>query len=257
MSLIYYLPLKKTHFALQLQLHCVRTHCVELSISLNLCISSEFSELLAHITCKMQRAFFVILSLPFSSEVSLLSTADCQACLTCLRLSSLPALPVPYGLLTSSYWNEEAWLGLLTKQLLWKKTRMLQFLLQQFRLCLQCHFLAAFSVSEHAAWSGVSLYGFFFTRNFGLFKKWKTTRKHKYLHSVLISIEGSSHVKQGRFSQWIIIRKKSDALLVHLPSSNLRSLYAHHFILLSSLTLPSPSMSVWQCERTLNQAVKI
>lgn len=119
-----------------------------------------------------------------------------------------------------------------------KKQRMLQFLLQQFRLCLQCHFMAAFSVSEHAAWSGVSLYGFFFTRNFGLFKKWKTTRKHKCLHSVLISIEGSSHVKQGRISQWIIIRKKSDALLVHLPSSNLRSLYAHHFILLSSLTLP-------------------
>lgn len=95
---------------------------VELSISLNLCISSESSELPAHITCKMQGAFFV-LSLPLSSEVSLLSTADCQACLTCLRLNSLPALPVPYGLLWSSYWNKEAWLGLLTKKLLWKKTK--------------------------------------------------------------------------------------------------------------------------------------
>lgn len=99
---------------------------VALSLSLNPHISSESSEFPAHITCELQGAFFVTLSLPLSSEVPLLPTAHCWAYLTCSTLSSLPALPVPYGLLMSSYWNKETWLGLLTKQLLWKQ-RMLQF----------------------------------------------------------------------------------------------------------------------------------
>lgn len=96
---------------------------VALSLSLNPCISSESSELPAHSACKLQGDFFVTLSLPLSSEVSLFSTAHCQAYLTCSRLSSLPALPVPYRLLMSRYWNKEEWLGLLTKQLLWNENK--------------------------------------------------------------------------------------------------------------------------------------
>lgn len=69
---------------------------------------------------------------------------------TCSRLRSLPALPVPYGLLTCSYWIKEALAGSTHKAApVGRKQRMPWFQQQQFRLhLLQCHFMAAFSVSD-------------------------------------------------------------------------------------------------------------
>ncbi|XP_030337506.1 deubiquitinase DESI2-like isoform X3 [Strigops habroptila] len=67
---------------------------------------------------------------------------------TCSRLRSLPALPVPYGLLTCSYWIKEALAGSTHKAApVGRKQRMPWFQQQQFRLhLLQCHFMAAFSI---------------------------------------------------------------------------------------------------------------
>lgn len=108
----------------------------------------SFLIFLPTLACKLQGALLLphwhlALNFPYS----LLQTA--KHIHTGSRLRSLPALPVPYGLLTSSYWIKEAWLGLLTKQLLWKEKQRMPWFQQQFRLhLLHCHFMAAFSVSN-------------------------------------------------------------------------------------------------------------
>lgn len=124
MPLIYYLSLKKTHFAIKLQPHYLLLwHWASPWIHASLLSLLNFLPTVLPAHSKLQGAFFVILSLPLRSEVSLFSTAHCQAYLTCSRLSSLPALPVPYRLLMGRYWNKEECLGLLTKQLLWKENK--------------------------------------------------------------------------------------------------------------------------------------